>query len=32
MNKIVTSLNKPWLVAIVTGLFVLSFARRFVGR
>ncbi len=32
MNGIVRKLNDPRLVAIVVGLFVLSVARRFVGR
>lgn len=32
MNKVVSLLNNPYLVAVVTGLFVFGFARRFVGR
>lgn len=32
MNSVVTFLNKPVLVAIVVGLFVLGVVRRFVGR
>jgi hypothetical protein len=32
MNSVVNLLNNKWLVAAVTGLFVLGFARRFVGR
>lgn len=32
MNKVVSTLNNPYLVAAVTGLFVFGFVRRFVGR
>lgn len=32
MDTIVAKLNNRYLVAIVVGLFVLSFARRVVGR
>jgi len=32
MNSVVSFLNKPILVAIVVGLFVLGVVRRFVGR
>jgi len=27
MNRVVEFLNKPWLVAVVTGLFLLGIAR-----
>lgn len=30
MRKVVSTLNNPYLVAAVTGLFVLGFAKRFV--
>jgi len=32
MNGIVTKLNSRYLIAIVTGLFVIGIVRRFVGR
>lgn len=32
MDRIVTFFNNRYLVAIMVGLFVLGFARRFVGR
>ena len=32
VNKAVKTLNNPYLVAVVTGLFVFGFVRRFVGR
>lgn len=32
MNAIVKFLNNPYLVAIVTGLFVYGFVRRFAHR
>lgn len=32
METLVNKLNNKYLVAIVVGLFVLSFARRVVGR
>jgi hypothetical protein len=32
MNKAVALLNNPYLVAIVTGLFVFGIARRFLHR
>lgn len=32
MNKVIGTLNNRYLIAVVTGLFVLGFARRFVGR
>jgi hypothetical protein len=32
MNKVVNVLNNRMLVAVVTGLFVFGFVRRFVGR
>lgn len=32
MNKAIALLNNRVLIAVVTGLFVLGFARRFVGR
>lgn len=32
MNTVVNTLNNKWLVAAVTGLFVLGFVRKFVGR
>jgi hypothetical protein len=32
MDSVVRTLNNRYLVAIVVGLFVLSFARRVVGR
>lgn len=32
MGKVVNLLNNRTLVAVVTGLFVLGFVRRFVGR
>jgi hypothetical protein len=32
MNKVVNVLNNRMLIAVVTGLFVFGFVRRFVGR
>ena len=32
MDKLIMTLNNRYLVAIVVGLFVLSFAKRVVGR
>lgn len=32
MDRVITFLNNKYLVAVVCGLFVLGFARRFVGR
>ena len=32
MDKIVSTLNNRYLIAAMVGLFVLGFARRFVGR
>jgi len=32
VNKALNFLNNRWLVAIVVGLFLLSFVRRFAGR
>lgn len=32
MDKIVSSLNNRYLVAVMVGLFVVGIARRFVGR
>ena len=30
MDKIVKALNSPYLIAVVTGLFVFGLARRFI--
>ena len=30
MDKIVKTLNNPYLIAVVTGLFVFGLARRFI--
>lgn len=30
MDKIVKALNNPYLIAVVTGLFVFGLARRFI--
>jgi hypothetical protein len=32
MDKLVKTLNNPYLIAVVTGLFVFGFVRRFVNR
>lgn len=32
MNRVLNALNNKWLVAAVTGLFVLGFVKRFTGR
>lgn len=32
MNKVVSTLNNPYLIAVVTGLFVWGFVSRFVRR
>jgi len=32
MDKVVKLLNNPYLVAVVTGLFVFGLVRRFAGR
>lgn len=32
MNKGIALLNNPYLIAVVTGLFVFGFARRLIGR
>lgn len=32
MNKVVNTLNNKYLLAAMAGLFVLGFARRFIGR
>ncbi len=32
MDRIISFLNNRYLIAVVVGLFVLSLARRFVGR
>ena len=32
MDRIISFLNNKYLVAVLVGLFLLGFARRFVGR
>lgn len=32
MNKVVNLLNNRILIAVITGLFLLGFARRFISR